>query len=41
MSDIVSVSSKASSPDSHAGDPVAKLGRLATSAATPSGQVCR
>ncbi|KAH8172803.1 GATA zinc finger domain-containing protein [Sarocladium implicatum] len=39
MSDVVSVSSKASSPDSHAGDPAAKVSKLATSGATPSGQV--
>lgn len=40
MSDVISTSSKASSPDSHAGDPGAKLGRAVPAAAAPSGQIC-
>jgi hypothetical protein len=40
MSDVHSISSKASSPDSHTGDSAGKLNR-ATSAVAPSGQICR
>src|SRR5688572_24443740 len=41
MSDVVSISSKASSPDSHVGDPAAKSSRAGSSAVAPSGQICR
>ncbi|KAK0388564.1 hypothetical protein NLU13_4807 [Sarocladium strictum] len=40
MSDVLSISSKASSPDSHGGESTSKLNRAVPAAAAQSGQIC-